>query len=462
MIKKLIPLLGVMTIGWAVMAQQHPVATNDPRTELVSILCRLAGFQEYSQCYLTDYAAEVDEYFAPMRDHAALKQLREELAGTMRYDRAMNVALYQPMADGRFVVKDSSLWGEQQHVRNNERILARFMENSNDFIAKSNFWQFYEDHKPFYSKVEAAMQANLDLIDMDWFDQYFKLYPHQEKHVYTSVLNGPSNYGTQPVVEDGVAHLKVVMGCCFRGQDGGPAYQTSTLVPMIVHEFCHSYCNPLCLEHFEAMSDALARVFHKNASLLSAQAYPTPLIMSFETFVRASVIYYMEQHFPDYNAADALANEEELGFILAPTVLEALRSRDMVRYPSMESYMPVMVERVNAFSIKDYYRAAKTADRKKAHVKSCKMPSQSGEGVIVIRFDKPMADHLALYSGNTGAPFPTLSDRRPYCEWSKDQKTLTLYVNLAPGRYAFSVYKGFVTADGQPLSKIMFYDFEVK
>lgn len=451
-----------LTLSVAALAQQRPIAHNDPRTEVVSILCRLAGFQEYSQCYFPGYASEVDAYFAPVRDHAAVKMLREELSGSMRYDKAMNVALYSPIIDGQFATKDSVLWGADENVRNNERILQRFLTSCNGFIAESHFWEFFEGHKPFYAKVEAAMQANLDLIDMEWFDNYFQMYAHLEKHVYVSTLNGPSNYGIKPEHRGDTTHLSVVMGCCFPSQDGEPAYQTATLVPIIVHEFCHSYCNPLCDKYYEAMKRPLAKVFDKNARLLSAQAYPHPLIMSYETFVRASVIFYMEQHFPNYSAADPLANEEELGFILAPTILDALRDRDLSKYPSMESYMPVLIERINAFSIRDYYRTAKVADRKKAHVKGCKLPQHAGEGEIVIRFDKPMADHLALYSGNTGDPFPTLSERRPYYEWSKDQKTLTLYVKLAPGRYAFSVYKGFVTADGNPLSKVMFYDFEVK
>ncbi len=55
--------------------------TVDPRIELISILERLAGGQEYSQGFPSPYRDAVDAHFASFRDHAAValtKKLRDE------------------------------------------------------------------------------------------------------------------------------------------------------------------------------------------------------------------------------------------------------------------------------------------------------------------------------------------------------------------------------------------------
>lgn len=456
--KHILIFISALLVAISSMAQERLVAEYDQRTELVSIVSRLSGAPEYGQCYFASYAAEVDQFFAPVKDHPAVKQL-VAMSSHIGYDANMAFALRlnDDFSHNDLVVDDDYYY--QRWNRDEEK---QFLKALADFARESHFVEFFAAHQPFYDKVKAAMQANLDAIDLSWYDAMFEPRPEAVRHVFCSILNGPSNYSNTYRTAGGNTHICIVMGCCFPGQAGNPAYQSSSLIPIIVHEFCHSYCNPLNEKYISQMGDVPQKVFDKNFQLLRGQAYTTPLIMMNETFVRASVIRYMEQHFPGYSAAEPLLAEEELGFLLTGTILDALRQRDMAKYPSMESYMPEIVNAVNAFDLKQYLRDVKAADRLKAHVKKCTLPSKSGEGVIVVKFDKPMADHLALYSGNTGAPFPTLSDRRPYYEWSKDQKTLTLYVRLAPGRYAFSVYKGFVTAAGNPLSKVMFYDFEVK
>lgn len=458
--KRLFVLIAVCLLSVAVKAQQPLSADYDPRTELVSIVCQLAGFGEYNQCYFADYAAEVDAYFGQFKQHPAVT-LMQSMRSHVSYDAPMAFALRLRFDDDSLVGDPLVAFDSNYYQRWRLDEERQMVSALNDFVRKSQFATFFHTHRPFYSMVETAMQMNLNAIDMGWFDTYFEPRADAERHVVVSTLNGPSNYGHTYATTDGKTHICIVMGCCFPDKNGNPAYQSSTLIPIIVHEFCHSYCNPLVDRFGLSECDAAKQVFAHNKKLLSSQAYPTPLIMMNETFVRASVIRYMELHFPQYAAAEPLANEEELGFWLAPTMLESLRRREMSATPLMSDYMPTMLADLKAFSLKGYMRDKKTADRMMAHVKDCKMPSKSGEGEIVIRFDKPMADHLALYSGNTGHPFPTLSDRRPYYEWSKDRKTLTLFVNLAPGDYAFSVYKGFVTTDGHPLAKVKFYSFSV-
>ena len=52
---------------------QVPAVRVDPRIELTTIVFRMIGAGEYSDCLLPGYAADIDRHFAPYRDHPALK-----------------------------------------------------------------------------------------------------------------------------------------------------------------------------------------------------------------------------------------------------------------------------------------------------------------------------------------------------------------------------------------------------
>jgi hypothetical protein len=66
----------------------------DPRIELFSIVFRLAGNNEYTQGRVPSYLDAIDRYFAPYRDHPAVK-LARELAETdgVGFNAPMNLAV---------------------------------------------------------------------------------------------------------------------------------------------------------------------------------------------------------------------------------------------------------------------------------------------------------------------------------------------------------------------------------
>ncbi len=49
----------------------------DPRVELMSLLFRLAGNNEYNQGRVAAYTADVNQQFNPFRDHAAVQLARK-------------------------------------------------------------------------------------------------------------------------------------------------------------------------------------------------------------------------------------------------------------------------------------------------------------------------------------------------------------------------------------------------
>ena len=63
----------------------------DPRVELMSVIFRLAGNNEYNQCRIPAYDKALEQYFAPYRDHAAVQMARSLGVG---FDAPMNLAVH--------------------------------------------------------------------------------------------------------------------------------------------------------------------------------------------------------------------------------------------------------------------------------------------------------------------------------------------------------------------------------
>jgi hypothetical protein len=80
-----------LLLGSAVAASaQTWRAGIDSRVELVSILFRLAGNQEYRQCRVPAYDQAIEKYFAPFRNHDAV-QMAHSLA--IGFDAPMKLAV---------------------------------------------------------------------------------------------------------------------------------------------------------------------------------------------------------------------------------------------------------------------------------------------------------------------------------------------------------------------------------
>lgn len=458
--KKYIFLLLTLVFSLPSYSQLQLQVTHDPRVELLSVVYYLSGAYEYRQSYYSSYREDVDKYFEDFKDHDAVQLAYELRKQHIGFDAVMNFALKLNW-DKQLTLREDVLddpndrWSQE-----NERKMLKAL---NSFVKKTKFSVFYSIHENLYSAMTEQMQAIVNKLDVLWFDSFFE--PREEKnfHVMTSILNGPQNYSVTINSSRGGAESTVVMGGCLPDDANMPMFVEADAFPILVHEFCHVYCNDLNSQHWDEMSAQAATVFSPVKAKLQSIAYGTPKIMMDETFVRSSVINYMKNHDPNYNVADALFEQTQLGFLLANDVTESLFRRDRSRYPTMASYMPVLVRDINAFDLAQY---RKNIDSKSAHLLSCSVKDGSeidaSVSSIVFTFDKPMSGNVALHI-NEGVVFPPLANRTPPFSWSKSNKTLTVYVVLAPNTtYGFCVHESFSTEDGYPLDQNYYYTFSTK
>ena len=80
------------------------------------------------------------------------------------------------------------------------------------------------------------------------------------------------------------------------GHDGKIYYGEVYTLPVLIHEFNHSYCNPLNEEIWAGIKDRAESLFAENAEFYRSIAYGAPEYVMNEMFVEASMIRYLMSH----------------------------------------------------------------------------------------------------------------------------------------------------------------------
>lgn len=335
-------------------------------TELVSILAHLAGVNGYifdsADGVLEDYLSDVEHYFAAYSCHKAVKFVRNKLAMKgFAWDFPMAFAL-RLRIEGNQIIYDPDIDTDfddyyDRISRKNEIILLRLLQ---DFYNDTEFHRFFIDHKPLYRECETAMSKVASRLDMSWYDSFFGPSDGTSFHVFLGLLNGPGNYAIHQKTSDGKEIINALMGCCDRNEHGEIYYGEAYTLPVLIHEFNHSYCNPLNDEFWEGISPAATRVFNTDPAFYASIAYGSPVHVMNETFVEASMFRYLMTHPIDLEGTGFAGMEElierlleidekDRKFLLIRDLTDMLKEREehMDIYPTMRDFMPRYVEEVN-------------------------------------------------------------------------------------------------------------------
>lgn len=435
---------------------QEPVKTHfDECLDLMSVVWKLTGSSEYNLCLAEQYSNEVDNTFGAFRAHPVVQLAQQYRSQSgISYDAVAAYGLHLTLNESNEIVfRDIYLEGSDDSFdRWSETQKKNFLKPLNDFYRESRFHDWYTKQQATYAQVESAFENINNLVDYSWFSDFFGPQKGSEFHVILSLLVGPNNYGCSAKLKDGSNILNPVIGCCRIDDKGNIDFNEEGVLPIIIHEFCHHYCNPLNLQYWSLMSKTAQEIFLFKKDELQRAAYGSALTMMNETFVRASVIRYMKTHYPTVNDIELIRNEEQKGFVLTQTVCDALKQYEQKRsqYTTMPDYMPVLAEAINNFNIKDYKKTqkeyAKHLASYKVNVKDGAKGIRSGEFVVEIAFSKPMVDGIALGGSQRDCGLPEFKGYR----WSDDQKTIYITFLLKPNKtYGFRVLGTlFHTLDG--------------
>jgi len=359
--KSLLLTICLLASQWIVA--KDVVVKHSEETELVSVLCHIAGIDGYvwedEEIDTPSYFAKVDSAFSAFKKHPAVRFVKRRLwSKGFAWNTPMDFAMKFKLNNDKVTYVDGlAIDGYYDIIsRRNERRLLKLIQK---FYDKSDFHQFYLTHGDLYSACEESMQKVVDNLDIEWYDSFFGTGSDACFRVIPNLLGGPGNYAVHYKEEDGSQSVIAVMGCAREDSQGEICYMVTSTLPILVHEFNHSYCNPLNETYWDEMKDAVTDYFEPNADFYDSIAYGNPLYVLNETFVEACMIRYLMSHPIDLSGSkytmpgliDRFIEIDEDGkkFTMIRDIIDVLGERESnaVEYKSMTDFMPEYVKAVN-------------------------------------------------------------------------------------------------------------------
>ncbi len=424
-----------------------PIST-DPRVELMSLIFRLAKNPEYSQGRIKSYNEDTNRHFASFEEHDVVK-LATKLRKTrgISYDAVMKMAVHLTDA---FSLKERIPFDPQPDTLDKRWTpdnTREFLEAARRFVKDSNFEGFIKDHADIYDLAVTRMQAVMEEHGvLDWFDDFFGDRPGARFELILGLLNGPANYGARIRLSEKDEILYCVLGVWGTDDQGRPEFSDRVL-STVVHEFCHSYCNPLVDIHAAELEPSAKPIFARVQKAMRRMAYPSWQIMMRESLVRACVIRYLLAKQGENAAQRQIQSEKERKFFWMEGLVDLLEEyeRNREKYPRLDDFFP----RITAFfddcvqRIDDDVEAYEEEQRKKMEELKAKSPKiismipengsldvDPGLKAIVITFDRPMQ--------KTSYAVMRISDKFPESAgmvgYDESGRVFTIPVKLEPDR----------------------------
>jgi hypothetical protein len=430
----------------------------DKRVELLSIVFRLAGSDEYNMSNLKKYTSDIDDYFRDFKDHPVIqfaKQLRAERGVSFDAVMGMAVHLSQP-PDLNPIVEFSDTIPEQRWGKSNA---LKFVALLQEFYRDAHFERFFETHRELYREVEHRFQGITQNVDLPWYKHFYGEMPKGTFNLLIGVNNGGGNYGPRVVFPDGREELFSIIGAGRIDSTGMPVFGKSSL-PTIIHEFNHSFVNPVVDAHFEKFAAAVQTVFEPVAQQMERMAYGDSRTMLKESLVRAAVISYFQTHANDSATVGIMIKEEQAnGFVWMDELYSLLSTYESRRseYPTFESFMPAVVSFYTGLASRIQTKM-QLYDSRCVHVTSIEPFDNKSQSVdtatteIIVHLDKaldPTKGYSIGYSNGGKEHYPVVG--RPM--FLNSNTAIKVRVQLKPEwDYSFVLLPlAFESVDGYPL-----------
>lgn len=469
--KMLIVVFVVLFGAFSINAQDLKIKPKvDERIELMSIVFRLAEAEEYINNNLVDYVKDIDTYFGPFKNHKVVqyaKEVRE--SNQIGYDAVTSLAVQLSISES--VKIQNNIVEGQLDKRWTSESASKFVDLLNQFYIKSNFHKFYSNHQELYRIAEANFAEISNEVDFSWFEKFFGEKSNRNFHIVLSMCNGRSNYGAEVQYNDASKELYAIIGSPITDKLNHPIYNLGDIFPLIIHEFNHSFCNPLIEPFYEEMETKADEFLKLNESKMLAQAYDNSKTMMYEILVRACVIHYFRKYDLTGNKIKHLIIKEQAkGFVWIDELVNSLSEYDKNRdkYPTLKDYMPQIVKLLNGLNPDKYQEAF---DSKCAKIISTNIPNNATDvdpniAQIVVKFDKPMFTQANGASfGKRGKEFLPESPEGNAPVWNLESKAEWIIPVMLQANKEYSISfpaQFFFTEDGYPLKETFFLDFKTK
>src|SRR2546428_2498897 len=195
----------------------------DRRVELIAIIFKLAGSEEFSPTHLPQYSADIDRFFGPRRNHEAVT-LARGLRGRYGVGQARGIAISIRLTDPpelkeRVPFDSVSGWPAPTVEA------RRFVEAARRFAIDSRANEFFTSHRALYDSVDGRMRPALErAVDLAWFAPYFGIPADRIFVVVPFLVAAEGNYGPCVQPPSGPRECYSIVGNTQPDSTGYPKY----------------------------------------------------------------------------------------------------------------------------------------------------------------------------------------------------------------------------------------------
>ncbi|MCP4259495.1 MAG: DUF4932 domain-containing protein [Planctomycetes bacterium] len=324
----------------------------DPRVELIGIVFRLASSPEFNDGTLRPYAKAIERHFGDFDGHPVVKmaaQLRQ--TRSMSCDGPMSLAVH--IDDNFRLRKTPEDWPSTLDYRWEKQETTEFLMKLRQFAAETKFNEFFKAQRDIY---ETGIQSCKDLIGPlnleKWLVDFFGVKDCGDLKLVLGFVNGFFNYGRR--FADGRTSEKYAIIGMRPFDPANTVIFRPIQMGTTVHEFCHSFVNPVVEKYMDRLQPAGERLFAVHGPAMRMKGYQKWESVMYETAVRACVMSFVRHSFEPMYLDYFLKDEVKAGFVWIEDAGNFLKTYESNRdkYPTFESFFPEFADFLNEYSKK--------------------------------------------------------------------------------------------------------------
>ena len=261
--------------------------------ELMAILSRTAGFQEYCMDMGGQYTKDTEAWFADYKSHSIIAYYQDIRAKQgVSHDAVMSMAIHLEISKGEI-----KFIGEKAKLDRWKNVdIDDFVVRLNDFYKATRFHEFFEQHRAFYAEGLRIYEANvMKYFHQNWYAKFYGVEPIEQFRIVIGFTNGGGNYGPSRQLPGQPKEVFAICGYYIDPQTGKVYEDGMSYASTLIHEFNHSFVN--CLLENETNATMLKDIGQNLLRLspigMKRQNYAAWNIVLNESVVRAAVIIYM-------------------------------------------------------------------------------------------------------------------------------------------------------------------------
>ncbi len=323
----------------------------DPRMELLGAVQTVAGYP-LSTCD-TPYSDQVQAFFGAFADSDVAKFTKKLFESGFSYDAPPGLMLYYscPLELKQLQPYSNYLKGRGNGVKN----LRKYRIALKRFALKSRFFDFWkkneDSYRQFLTQFKHEVIRDIDVVGL--LEAYFNM-KQTSCEVILCPLFGDFNYGPRIPDPNGGFRTYALMAVS-QSENGAMSLDHDRLLEVLLHEFGHSFINPVVDLHSDLVAQSSDRYESIREKMMS-KAYTSWNICVYEHLVRAAVIRLIETIRGPKAAKNLISYEERQYFGYIRPLVEKLREYEVLRDSEGITFADYVPELLKVFNEAEFYK----------------------------------------------------------------------------------------------------------